>query len=302
MGGSGGGGSSGKVGYPAYLETLHSDALNHGGADTITHSLYDLLEIADGNNPYLGAVAYDPSSEMVALADALDTYADKVDEFEPSTLWSAGIVFGKADLETYLYSDSDFNDDADAFRDKLEAQLTSDVLPRFQAGMRDINSVMSSSFVIGQSILEDGIDREVAEHLSKLRVAGYMDKIDKVTQWADRFLGASIQKIEFYRTVSALTAEINRIRLLFKMEYDKQQLAWDNESATWQINLFQNLANLIASPSGGTAIYDNKDRKNSPWAGALSGAASGAQIGSSMGGYGAGIGALVGGVAGYLSS
>ena len=303
MGSSGGGGNSGKVSYPAYLQTVHGEVLNDSGGDTLTLSLYDCINAALSNNPFTGVVAYDPASEMADLATALNNYTTDVAGLDFENDWETKLTQVKNKLVAELLSDTELNNDADAFRTKLEAQLTSDVLPRFQAGMRDTNSVLTSSFVIGQSILEDGIDREVANHLSKLRLSAYQDKVDKTTQITDSLLGKEIQKIEFTRTVAALTAEMNRVRILFQMESDKQQTQWDTEEASWRVNLFQNLANMIAAPSGGTAVYDNKDRKNSPWAGALSGAAAGASLGStSGGGMGVGTGALIGAIAGYFTS
>lgn len=302
-GSSGGGGSSGAVSYPGYIEDFHEKLLDDTTADTLSLSMVAAVNAAMAANPYTGMTVYDPSNEIADIDTALTAYDAAVTAFAPQTTWDTLFDIVQTKLEADLYSTTEYNLSADEFRAKLEAQLTSDVLPRFQAGMRDINSVVTSSFVLGQSILEDGIDREVALYLSKLKLSGYESKVINILKVTGDLLGLHTQKIEFQRTVAAITSEIGRVKVLLESEADKMQIDWDMEEAKWDVNLFQNMANVLAGPAGGTAIYDVKDRKPSPWAGALSGAATGAVIGGQIAqGYGAAAGAAVGAVAGYLAA
>jgi len=68
--------------------------------------------------------------------------------------------------------------DVDAFADQLDDEIVSKVLPRFEGGMRNINSVMSSAFAVGRSIIEGFRDREVAKHNSGLRVNAALKNAD----------------------------------------------------------------------------------------------------------------------------
>ena len=52
MGGSsGGGGGSGRVSYPSYMETVHNDWLDATGTDTIEISVTQVMDAALGSSP-----------------------------------------------------------------------------------------------------------------------------------------------------------------------------------------------------------------------------------------------------------
>ena len=53
----------------------------------------------------------------------------------------------------------------------LSDELESDTLPRYKAGMMDLNAVMSSTFVIGKALLEDTRQKAVAKYSAGLQYA-----------------------------------------------------------------------------------------------------------------------------------
>ena len=179
MGGSGGGGSAGEVDYPAYMEAFQGSILDHGGADTITSSTIDLINAALGNSPFAAAMAYDPLARVTMMGQTIidfvsDALAD-VDDDLLATYYAkaAALIDGDlawptiqamtrinaldpnvvdtyldaiANIDTNLGDDTDIDADVAAFADRLDLEITSKVLPRFEGGMRDINAVVSSAF------------------------------------------------------------------------------------------------------------------------------------------------------------
>jgi len=61
--GGGGGGGSGEVDYPDYMKVIHNDWLDNTGLDTLTSSITDIMEVAQGGSPWTTQAAYDPDAD-----------------------------------------------------------------------------------------------------------------------------------------------------------------------------------------------------------------------------------------------
>jgi len=88
------------------------------------------------------------------------------------------------------------------FAADLDARLISEVLPRFNSGMRDINAVQSSAFVIGRALIEENQDRQVAKFSADMHSkAGSDDAIQVIGM-----------KLDYQKAVAQLLAESYRLR------------------------------------------------------------------------------------------
>lgn len=278
----GGGGSSGKVEYPGYIETVHKDWLDNTGADTVASSMTDLLNAGFGNSPFAAAVAFDPDTHITAMEGELTTFNDLVD------LLSVGT--GLDTLVQTILDDARIDDLVDEYAADLDAQLAADVYPRFEAGMRDINAVMSSAFVIGRSVIEDGRNRQVAGFSAAIHVKAGLDDALKLVAL----------KLQYQHNLTVMTAEVRRVATDMKVMEDGVTMDYEEKDARWDIGLYQHASNLMASPAGGTSVPPDLKGPSKTQA-ALGGAMAGAAVGAMVGGpAGAGIGLAVGGIAGYF--
>lgn len=288
MGSSGGGGSSGAISYPQAMENTLTQWLNYTTVDAIDKSMATLMNEAVGNSPFTGETAYDPDVEIAAFIAQLADFNAKVD------LLSSGT--GLDTLISNVLDESRIDDAVDEYTADFDAQLTTDVYPRFETGMRDINAVVSSAFVIGRANIEEGRGREVGKFSAALHMKAFGDDAIQV-------IG---MKLEYEKAVAHATAEMNRLKITAKKEETDKQLDIDDADAKWDMETFQYGGNLMASIAGGTAqpgIGAEKGQKPSALGGALSGAATGAMVGGMTGsGWGLIIGAVVGGVGGYLAA
>jgi hypothetical protein len=264
MGGSGGGGSSGQVRYPAYVEGIHEDWLDATGTDTIDASVTEVMNDALGASPYATATAYDPDADITAYLAEVNDFENLVD------LLSSGT--GLNTLVSNILSDSRVQAEIDAYEAMLVATKTASTFPRFEAGMRDINSVMASAFVTGKALIEEEIARDVAKYAADLRMKVFSDDALRVVQ----------MKLEFQKAVSHMVVEAYRIKIVAKKEETDTTVNYDVAGGT-------------AIPSG-----DKGNKAGSAMAGAISGAAMGAMAGAPTG-IGAPIGAAIGGVLGLAS-
>lgn len=267
----GGGGGAGEVSYPTYMEDYFSDmtiGLGAGGGSTMTMDIVTAMNTAQtGASPFATETAYDPDTEVAAMLSTIDDF---------TALIAATLVDAAVDDVVTEYSDD------------LADRLTAEVLPRFRAGMRDINAVVSSAFVLGQAIIEAAQTRQVGGFSASV----HLKVIDL--------------RLEFQKALTHYVIEANRIKIIAKKEEAETNLEIDEADASWDLEVFQHGANMLASIGGGVGM-PNKSKKNkmaSAIGGALTGAAAGAMVGASYGsgypGVGTAIGAVLGAAAGLL--
>lgn len=337
----GGGGSSGKVSYPGFMETWLNATLSHTGVDEITSSMTDVMNAALGNDPFVGETAYDPDVEVAAMLGATNTFNNYIDALNESLEWSNayGSVVTKMDWDTWAeayavveglidwdgITDGNIVEDVAAFADQLDDEILTKVLPRFEAGMRDINAVVSSAFLIGRAVIEGMRDREVAKHSSALRLTAeslnlesdmkkeelrslatknYLyDQVIKKSiniQGSDQILKILLSKYSWRESYAKLVIESNRMKIVAKKEETEANLEIAESSATWDLEVFQYGGNLLASIGSGTMVPREKKKNiaSSAIGGALTGAAAGAMVGSAVPGIGTAVGAVGGFVLG----
>lgn len=278
----GGGGGSGAVTYPAHVTSTHHDWLNNTGLDgAISVSVQDAMEAAFGNSPWTAETAYDPDSDIVQLLAAPDDLQTLV------TLLSSGT--GLDTLISEIMDDARVDAVVTEYAADLDARLTAEVLPRFNAGMRNINAVVSSAYVLGLSNIEANNDRQVAKFSADLHAKTHSDDAIKIINL----------KLEYQRVVAALTMEAYRVKIVAKKEEVDLNLKIEESDALWDLEVFQYGSNVLASAGGGVATPNTKKptQGQSMLGGALSGAAAGAMIG---GAPGAVIGGILGAASGLL--
>jgi hypothetical protein len=334
MGNSGGGGGgAGEVSYPTYVEDYFSDmtiGLGAGGGTTMTMDIVTAMNTAQaGATPFATAVAYDPDTDIAAYEAAITAFDAILAAIDEPTDWAT--LYDQAETSIVIpdeavdaITDAEIVIDSAAFGASLDDQITSVILPRFRRGMQNINAVVSSAFVVGAAVIEGFRTRDVAKHESGLRVAAQLKNADvevkvaianlskdvgvsqtRVSATSDilRFL---MQKYAWEEAYARLVIEANRIKIVAKKEESEVNLEIDEADASWDLEVFQHGANMLASIGGGTSS-PQKRKKNqmaSAIGGALTGAAGGAMVGASYGTaggpYGAVIGAVLGAAAGLL--
>ncbi len=319
----GGGGSSGTVDYPPYMKTFHGELLDDSGVDTVTTSLMTVINTAvAGNSPFFGEVAFDPDTDIAVWETAITGFDALVNAITETTDWAALFTQAEAsipDITAGIITEATIVADGVAFADQLDDQITTITLPRFQSGMRDINAVVSSAFVVGEALIEGFRDRDVAKHDSAIRLTAVTKNAELAFRSEEMVTGARInassqllrfliQKYAWEESLVRMTVESRRIKIVAKSEEADTQVTLDEADANWDLEVFQHGANLLAGIGGGVASSKKKKTPKTAsaigggMAGAATGALVGSEIGSIGGGWGALIGAVIGAAAGYYSA
>lgn len=234
-----GGGTSGQVGFPDYMEETHQDFIGYGSSFT-GPSIFDVMEsgLGSGGDPYISWTSEydDPSSDVVEFEGDLDEYRDSVMALDHQDDWEGLVdaVLDKIDSSGMLES-VDTSEIATALRTQNEEQLTSAIefaieslddgilddlvrsfdrrsahtkarsIREFSSQMADINAVQSSAFLFGLALIESEHIQSVNEFNKEVT----KDSFDRlVSENLALFKQRMTQEIEVKVREEALRAQI----------------------------------------------------------------------------------------------
>jgi hypothetical protein len=251
----GGSGGAGKTDWPAYMTIKH---------DTWMQLLEIDRLVAAAANPWAPYSAYDPDVELTAMIGAVNDY----------------LAFLNT-VTTDLY----INAAAAAFDASLTATIDATAIARFEAGMRNINAVNSSAFVVGKAIIYARKNEQVATFSASLRL--------------DTFLKLADTR----RVTYQMMIDVQKMKIIAKKEEYESQIESDVKEAVWELELYKFGANMLSSIGGASQVTgpSGPSKTTSALGGAMTGAAVGAMVTPAAPYVGAIVGGLIGGVGGYMA-
>lgn len=289
MGGKSGGSSGGDqeitVRYAPYVEDKHQAFLNatqtyriavadDSPFDGYTDIEVELAFFGTGYTIASFPTLYDMYGKFMAGLD-IDTLYDQIFEDTVNAPEVSNLVSAEADL--------------------MDDDIESNVLPRFQTGMRDINSVMCSTFVVGKAMIEDARVKSLSKFSAELKYRLIPVAVDR---WKTH--------LEWNKAVIMTYAEVMKLYYSVKMDIDNFNYSMSAKDKLWPFTVLDyERANLGAmqgatkstSEVGGSSMFGNAV------SGTLSGAATGALLGSTgMMGLSTMTGGLIGGMLGLAGS
>ena len=289
----GGGGSSGKVHFPSHMKVAHANWLDDTGTDNMTYSVVALMNIAmSGNSPYSGYVPKDPDDAFFASGNSLSNYTSAYEQLKKFYTWNLDDAY-----DSYFADDEAKTTAAiTAHSDLLEDEIDSKQLPAFKAGMANINSVMSSAYVIGEAMIRDSKVKKVAEADANMRLKRLNDGADLALRRVGTYA-------EWRKAITTMTSDVARTYLVATRERDDDYLEGLHKDATWDLEMYQYGTQVMASISGSASKAGPRTSKTaSAIGGAMSGAAVGANpaLMAATGGTSVFIGAALGLAGGLL--
>ena len=157
--GDGGGDQRTEVRFAPYIESFHTNLL------TLQQQYRDAVR---DDSPFVDWTDVSLSDTFFGVGYTISSFPSLYDMYGK---FMAGLDVDV--LYTQIYEDTinsgPINDLVSAEADLLDDDIVANVLPRFEVGMRDINSVMSSSFVVGKSLIEDARVKSVAKFSAGLK-------------------------------------------------------------------------------------------------------------------------------------
>ena len=315
-GGSSGGGSSSSSLEP-YIRTRHQAVLD---------ALWN--EIQTGENPYADINAFDVDQLTDAILNTLAEFAQEVVDFDnanlsvtplaagmaaqlaaitaftPSTSWSGFLTTVLAALPDTGLSDTEIEDAVGHIGDMVKEELEESILPTFEGGMRDINAVNSSAFLLGEANLYGKVTKQIAEAAATYRLEAAkmgLERTKVAVASVDSLVNATLSKISAYGNYNGELTKIFLTGMSIKQAFTGMIVEaiknvttlkrdqWDEDNrlnvaeGRWYLDKYQYEGNMLGSVRG--AVHSTAE-----------GAQPANVSGSSLGG----IMSLVGGVMGMI--
>jgi hypothetical protein len=280
-GGDSGGESTNEIRYAPYIESHHSAFL-----DIVANKRDEVIDAS----PYSGYTD-------IAYADAFFGAGYVISSF-PSLYDMYGKFMAGLDVDvlfTQILDDSINNTAIDnrvsAHAGELEDDIIESATPRFVAGMRDINSVLSSSFVVGKAMLETARTKAISRYDATLRHA----MLPIATQrWATH--------LEWNRAVISTYAEIMKLYFSAAMDLDNHNYTMAAKDALWPFTVLDYNRAALGALTGATKTTSDvagggPSTAQKAIGGALAGAAAGAMV---AGPWGAVAGGVIGAASAFL--
>jgi len=279
--------------YPTYMTDYHEDWLS-GINSAMSAASFPTLTV------------YDPDTDLATMLTAINTFEALVAAIDEHTDYDT-IYANATDLaDTYFDPAAYIAARVTAHSTTLDTELNTKVYPRFLAGMRNINAVLSSAFVIGQAaIAQDKLDK-VAKFQSDMELQVISKRVEVIQAIAAEMMRLKLQKLEFNRAIAAMTLDYARLVISAKEDEYVETKSAAIEALKWPLEKYKYGANLLAGITGGVSGTAAAEGSKSARiiGSALSGAAAGAMIGAATigSGGGEGIGAVLGAVLGGISA
>lgn len=290
MGGSG----TQTIRYAPHLELAHKRLLDASGGVVPKYSVFGVLNTLFDQSPYTQYERYDIDDAFFGRIPG-----DPTKTYEVRNFPSLYDMFGKfmAGLDVHVLWSDVYEDvlhgpeiaaAVSAQSELLDNEVKTKILPSFLAGMRDINAIQSTTFVIGKSIIADGTVRSLNDFQSRLRLSA----VELSGQlWRGH--------LDWSKAVASTYAEITKLYYATRLDTDTKQMEYLTKDKLWNLDLFDEPRAMVGALNGASAasMKNRPSQAVSAIGGALSGAAAGASIG---GPYGAAIGAVLGVGASFL--
>lgn len=305
--GSGGGSSqpadtSTTIRYAPYIESRHQDFLNTVYAQrlaTIDDSPFENYVDIEVDDAFFGA-----GYTIASFPSLYDMFGKFMAGMDIEALW------------TQIYDDTIdspvVSNLVAAEGSLIDDEISTNSLPRLQTGMRDINAVMSSSFVIGKSLIEDTRTKVISKFSADLKY-----RLIPVAQerWQSH--------LNWNKLVIGTYSEIMKLYFSAKTDVDEINYSMAAKHRLWPFTVLDFERAALGALQGATNSKTDVAGASSMsrvLSGALTGAAMGAMIGGQVtqsgtaaantavaagqaaptyAGYGAGIGAVLGAAAAF---
>lgn len=279
MGSSGGGDSETTVRYAPYIEDKHSSFL-----DTMRTEINEAID----SSPFEGFSSISSDDAFFGTGYVLSNFPSLYDMYGK---FVAGLDIDA--LYRQLFEDTMDSSETNALINAEATLLSDDIeaveIPRLQMGLRDINSVMSSSFIIGKAMLEETRQKALSKFSGELKFR----LIPVVNERWQAHLSWNSKVILTY-------AEIIKLYFASKMDVEDFNYSMLAKNTLWPFTVLAYERAALGAMQGATTATSGAEGASSTQK-AIGGAMTGAAAGYMMSG-GNPLGAVAGGVLGLGAS
>lgn len=228
--------------YAGYIEDKHEGFLD---------KISDKRNLIINDSPYDGYIPVDIDSAFFCVGNTISVFPSLYDMF--------GKFMSGFDVEKlwhYIFGDSlnatEINSGISAEMKLVDDDVTKNILPDFKIMMRNINSVVSSSFVIGKSVIENARIKA----LSKISSEAKFQVIPRVQERFNASLNWGKKAVTSY-------AEAMKLYYMTKMDGDDVNYTFDVKDKLWPFEALD-FERAALGTLQGTSTWDKTEEKYDP--------------------------------------
>lgn len=277
MSSGGGGGGKTEIRYASYIEENHKSFLD---------KVAEYRVATTDNSPYAGYVDLEVDDAFFGLGYTISSFPSLYDMY--------GKFMAGLDIENLYNQTLEDTTNSTVVNDLVAAEgalLDDDIninsIPRMQVGMRDINSVMSSSYVIAKALIEDTRTKAISKFSAEL-------KYRLLPMAQDRWS----RHLEWNRGVVTTYMEVMKLYYVAKTDVDGAHYEYAEKNALWPFTVLDYERGAIGALQGAQTSKSTPIRGSflsRLFGGMASGAAAGGMFGMPViGGLAGGLGAILG--------
>lgn len=280
-----------KVIYPAYMVDAHKDLL--AISNTLADSASDTMMTDTPYGTFMERYALtDPDLAFFGTGYTIASFPTLYDMFGK---FMAGLdieVLWNQELTDSAYG-TVISEAISADAAYLDDEINNVSLPRMETGMRDMNAVMSSTFIVSRELIEANRTKILSKELSDLRM--------KFAELGHRRWETHLKWNE---TVIRIYPELIKFYYGTRMDVDKHEAEYNAHNQLWPFTILEHKKSLVATLAGVAAGTQAKVAGPSTFQKILGGAmflgsmalmASGVGAPLGMAGVTAGMSAMIGG-------
>jgi hypothetical protein len=267
------------VRYAPYLEEYHQAFLG------VTR---DKVLTAIIDSPYGDYTPIEVNNAFFSIGLSISDYPTLYDMFGKHMSGFDVEVLYRSDFEN-LFTKSEINSSVAAAIGLVNDDVITKVLNKFQTAMRDINSVITSSFIVGKAMVENMRVKKLSEISSKAKfelISDPQKSSNAFLSWAKKVVTSYAESMKLYYSAAMDVNEIN-----FKMKV---------QDVLWPLIILDFERSALSSLKGQTSYQKVAKRQRSALSKALliaSYGVTGITVGASIGGW---VGAVIGAVVGII--
>jgi hypothetical protein len=269
MGGGGGSTPSytwSEVRFAPYIESQHQ---------TFLATVASNRNIAIADNPFTGYTDIEVDDAFFGTGYTISSFPSLYDMYGK---FMAGLDVDALYTQTYndCVNGAAVNSLISAEAALMDDDIDTNAIPRLQTGMRDINAVMGSSYVVGRAIIEDARVKALAKYDAQLR---YNMIPVASSRWSAH--------LDWNKQVIAVYAEVMKFYYSAKTDINEQNYSFAAKETLWPFTVLDFERAALGALQGATNSKTDvagASTASKVLSGALSGAAMGAMIGSQIGG------------------
>jgi hypothetical protein len=322
FGGGSSSGQGGPVDYPSYMKMWHNTIIQITNSEAVsamssppTTYMYD-PKVWFGIPADADSCAYQ-ALEAFQSINVPTLFKDLLSDTSPARFvlseQSVADIKAKAVILRNLLVDPTGADAAveamvDAHSTKLLQKINTDVMPKVEVGMRDLNAVIGTSFVIARELVMEDYMHEVSDFSAKSRVrmwelrhelykfveSSWLQGAVHAAEVALKRIGMQVEVAKFHVTA---TTEVANMATLAQSKYGVVQTEAQTRTRMWRLEVWNHMNAALASISGAHTITSPHSQGSGVLGGVIGGGSAGAAAGTAIL---PGIGTLIGGIGGAI--